>query len=75
MRGMVRQEIEIFFHRYRGMNHPLLISTFDDHRPHRKTDYNRNKRVARGIDEIIGSPLKIIYLWKNVHFVRNKNTF
>lgn len=72
IRGMVRQEIKIFCHRYRGTNHPLLISTFDDHRPHIKTDY---KRVAKGIDQITGSPSKVIYLLKNVHFYRNKNTF
>lgn len=70
IRGMVRQEIKIFCHRYRGTNHPLLISTFDDHRPHIKTDY---KRVAKGIDQITGSPSKVIYLLKNVHFYRNKN--
>lgn len=69
---MVRQEIKIFCHRYRGTNHPLLISTFDDHRPHIKTDY---KRVAKGIDQITGSPSKVIYLLKNVHFYRNKNIF
>ena len=70
IRGMIRQEIEIFCHRYRGTDHPLLISTFDDHRPHIKTDY---KRVAKGIDQIAGSPSKAIYLWKNIHFDRNKN--
>lgn len=70
IRGMVRQEIKIFCHRYRGTNHLLLISTFDDHRPHIKTDY---KRVAKGIDQITGSPSKVIYLLKNVHFYRNKN--
>lgn len=63
---MVLQEIEIFCHRYRGTNHPLLISTFDDHRPHIKTDYNGNKRLARGIDQITGSPSKVIYLWKKM---------
>lgn len=67
---MIRQEIEIFCHRYRGTDHPLLISTFDDHRPHIKTDY---KRVAKDIDQIAGSPSKAIYLWKNIHFDRNKN--
>lgn len=63
---MVLQEIEIFCHRYRGTNHPLLISTFYDHRPHIKTDYNGNKRLARGIDQITGSPSKVIYLWKKM---------